>query len=261
MFSLLELIESLFRPWLKRIVYPLIRRLSGAPEIQYVGAVVLDANVRKSKLNHGHCHLMLGSDADKTKAGFQLAIYTRPPSRPGQIEFVQIVIPHRTRSPGPNGADQEFTSDGEWVLDGSDPHLGLTYPMKPPPPNRPWEASMEDSPSSACVEFIGAIATGALERVTANDHFRTFIMWRPNRFKGRYRIPLGHIRWRWEGEASITVDNEDCQGTANSATGDKAKWKLVSSADQPDPIKRVPNMIHRPRWQRTTGDLRWRDIT
>jgi hypothetical protein len=132
-------------------------------------------------------------------------------------------------------------------------------PAAPPP-----EASVQDSPRSCCVAYVDGNPPGAAIRpyeiVSANDDFRTFIMWRPDAFGGRYRFALGHVEWHWDGVATIVGQNGDCN-CAMDPQGHVGQWSLTSPPDHHRSLKRVPNMRRRPSWQRTTAVITWRDAS
>ena len=255
------LLDYLRRFWdriFELIVAPALRAIYGAPRIQHAQVETRDATVQQA--DYGHCHLQLGTNAIG-QTGFELDVFFTAPTKPGQIEFVQLVKPNRTRIPGPppDNAEQIFTSDNEWVLDKQDPYGGLTFPLNPGAGGPPGNAMMTDTPRSACVRFIKAVATGGLELVAADDRSCAFIMWRPNALGGRRRIPLGHVTWHWDGEAGGVDNNEDCSSVADSATSEIGKWKLTSPPDNHGWLKHIPNMRRRPRWTRNVTAIKWRD--
>ncbi len=242
-------------------ISPVLRALYQAPKI-HVDVTMKSVNVVKATLHHNFCFLQLGLDDDARNAGFAIFLTLREaPRMAGTLEFVQLIIPNRTRSPGPNGSDQIRTSGGERVLDGGDPYKGKRKQITPQTPAGE-DFTINDTPGSACVKYLPTgQATGAYEKVSADDKFRVFVMWKPSGgvMAGR-RISLGYVDWFWAGEAEIVNDNEDCSCIANTAANITGKWKLTTQPGAYGNTKKYPSMYHQPKYSKTVEDVPWRDL-
>lgn len=139
---------------------------------------------------------------------FTARVRLRSQRHSGRLQFVQDVVIHRRRTPArvnPNETHECITSRGVRMLDETDPYheeriagIGVHTVLT------------SDSPSNSLSQS---------EQTDVDDRYRMFLMWIPNRFGGRFRLPISKIEWWWTGTALAEGTNPQCQEG-------QAGWKL-----------------------------------
>jgi hypothetical protein len=93
------------------------------------------------------------------------------------------------------------------MLDETDPYYEVAVSGR-----GPHTIITSDSPSNSL---------NPSELTDADDQYRMFLMWRPDRYGGRFRISVARIKWWWKGTAEADNANADCQ------EGQRG-WKLTT---------------------------------
>ncbi len=120
---------------------------------------------------------------------------------PGEFQWVQLINEHRTRVHQNNAVEQRSTGGAYW-LDNSDPYARQQIDFRGHQSIKDglWDG---DSPR----EYLtGQNTPGDLTRVTVDDKYQLFAVWR---VAGCVRVALGEIDWGWKAASVRNPQSND----------------------------------------------------
>ena len=185
---------------------------------------------------NGECWLRFGR---RPPAGISFEAVVKLPDAKcsGRLEFVQDLILNHSRWPaietGAKSGKEAFSTKGARMLDEVDPYDG-PFPVKGVGPHT---VRTRDSPGSQLSDLNAAGAN--IEVMNRDGKYRMFLMWRPDGFGGKVRLPVAKIEWWCKGVAIGAAGpppNPDCAHgafgfdlKAGSSTGDDSPGKMTLS--------------------------------
>jgi hypothetical protein len=139
---------------------------------------------------------------------------TAPAGGAGQVGFTQRILVNRTRSPNA-GADQHFSSGGQFILDGD---LGIQYSG----PQAIAAGGSTTLNGAAYADSPATPLTADLRAKSANESFELYLMYKPAGADSIW-VTLSQGTWGWAGSTTRT-------GAPASAAN---VWTPVAGASMP----------------------------
>ena len=176
------------------------------------------SDVKIAKLNPSNKEVALTFGGGTGAAGILWTAKLIAPPRRGDVSFTQVMTVHR-KFTLEGGKSAVISSEGEYVLD-EDFHYGVSERGIEPSGDEEHPETVPcldcecltlqeaDSPSTVLARTVDRPSmvrplAGDYKSVEIDEHFRTFLMYRP---RGGIWVSLADLSWHWGGVAEYQVD-------------------------------------------------------